>query len=519
MSSDCETSRARCAQARAKIETPEQVMRLRERVRRKLAECYGPLPERTPLNSRTTGSVEREYYSIEKLVYESRPNYLVTGNVYVPKDRTERMPAVLGACGHSANGKAAEPYQEFARNLARQGYVVLIYDPPAQGERLEYPDSEPGPNIRGGTHSHNQAGNQMTLLGKNFALWEAWDGIRGVDYLLSRPDVDPNRIGVTGNSGGGTQTCHLCALDDRFAMAAPNCFVTRFLNNLENEEPTDAEQIVPGMLAAGLDMADFFVAQIPRPVLLGGEVNDFFDVRGLRKTYEELRRLYAILGAKDKVELYVGPGTHGYNRGARENMYGFFNKHAGIDGSAEEPQVPVEPEDVLQVTPGGQVHLLDSRRTYDFTREEASGLAGNRTRLSRGRLSERFVSPCDCRRAARLRVIGSCEPAESGTIPRLPITASSSRPNYERSRCYTQSTGRASLSIDSLAGNVPRSIFRIGRHSRRCCWAKPRMSPARRFASRWTSEVSASSRPGHTRTPATISFTTITATSCTRIMA
>ena len=137
-------------------------------------------------------------------------------------------------------------------------------------------------------------GNQMQLVGEFFGQWRLWDGIRGLDYLLSRPEADRTRVGVTGNSGGGTMTTYLTAFDDRFTMAAPGCFVTRYFCNLENELPSDSEQIPPGILAAGLDMADFFVAQIPRPTILLGQENDFFDVRGLRATFEELRRLYRI---------------------------------------------------------------------------------------------------------------------------------------------------------------------------------------------------------------------------------
>jgi dienelactone hydrolase/pimeloyl-ACP methyl ester carboxylesterase len=385
-----EIMRAR-AEARAAIRTPEQVMKLRDEVRRKLRACFGEWPERTPLNARVTGTVERADYTIEKLIYESRPNYLVTANVYVPKRKNGPLPAVVGACGHTTNGKAEAKYQEFSRNLARQGYVTLIYDPPSQGERFEYPDEPGEPPIQPGVQSHNVAGNQMTLVGRNFAFWEAWDGIRALDYLLSRPDVDASRVGVTGNSGGGTQTAYLNALDDRFTMAAPNCYVTRFLYNLENEEPADIEQNVPGILAAGLDMADYFVAQLPRPTHLGGEVNDFFDVRGLRETYEELRRLYAIVGAERSVELYVGPETHGYNRGAREAMYAFFNRHARVDASPREPQQPAEADAVLQVTAGGQVHQLKSKRTFDFTRDEAGRLAARRGKLSGKALADELT--------------------------------------------------------------------------------------------------------------------------------
>lgn len=409
----------RRAAARAAIRTPAQVMQLRDNVRRKLRLCFGPWPERTPLNARVTGTVERADYRIEKLIYESRPHYLVTANVYVPKRSSGRLPAVVGACGHTTNGKAEAKYQEFSRNLARQGYVVLIYDPPAQGERFEYPDEPDAPPIGPGVHSHNIAGNQMTLVGRNFAFWEAWDGIRALDYLLARPDVDAKRVGVTGNSGGGTQTVYLNALDDRFTMAAPNCYVTRFLYNLENEEAADIEQNVPGILAAGLDMADYFVAQLPRPTHLGGELNDFFDVRGLRETYEELRRLYAIVGAERSVELYVGPETHGYNKGAREAMYAFFNRHARlVDASTREPEQAAEPDHILQVTAAGQVHQLKSQRTFDFTRAEAERLAAQRRRLSGKELADELskllalpARPAAPRyRVMRERVIGRTAP-------------------------------------------------------------------------------------------------------------
>jgi hypothetical protein len=372
----------RRAEIRAAVRTPAQVMKLREEVRGKLRACFGPLPERTPLNARITGRVERGAYTIEKLIYESRPNYLVTANLYLPKNRTGRLPAVLVACGHTQGGKSEPKYQEVSRNLARQGYIVLMYDPPAQGERVEYPDQAGEPVIQWGVHSHQVAGNQMGLLGRTFALWEAWDGVRGLDYLLSREDVDPRRVGLTGNSGGGTQTTWLNALDDRFTMAVPNCFVTRYLNNLENEEAQDIEQILPGLLAAGLDMADCYIAQLPRPTQFGGETNDFFDVRGLRETHEEVKRVYAIVRKADNVGLYTGPETHGYNKGAREAMYAFFNKHAGITASTVEPDVPAESDETLRVTDTGHVAALGSKRSFDFTSAEARAVASQRKKLA-----------------------------------------------------------------------------------------------------------------------------------------
>ncbi len=168
---------------------------------------------------RVTGTVERPGYRIEKVTFESRPRLYVTANLYVPAG-TGRRPAILGPLGHSVNGKAWPSYQRLFSNLARKGYVVLAYDPFGQGERIEYPGSRPGQSaLGGGTSEHEYAGRRLILLGANFGLFRAWDGIRGIDYLLTRAEVDPERIGCCGQSGGGTLTQFLAALDSRIGVA------------------------------------------------------------------------------------------------------------------------------------------------------------------------------------------------------------------------------------------------------------------------------------------------------------
>ena len=175
----------------------------------RIRECFGPEPERTALNPRVTGTVERDAYTIENVIFESRPGMLVTANLYIPKGRPFPLPGVVGTCGHSDNGKAEAAYQSFSQALARQGYVVLIYDPIGQGERLQYVNEKLGSRIGVGVYEHLYAGNQQMLVGEFFGAWRAWDGIRALDYLLTRKEVDPKHIGVTGNSGGGTMTTWL----------------------------------------------------------------------------------------------------------------------------------------------------------------------------------------------------------------------------------------------------------------------------------------------------------------------
>ncbi|MBI3866419.1 MAG: hypothetical protein HY290_31450, partial [Planctomycetia bacterium] len=124
--------------ARANLTTKADAEAYVADVRRKIARCFAPFPEKSPLAPRITGVVERDAYRIEKVIFESRPAFLVTANLYVPKNRKFPLPGVVGSCGHSENGKAAEAYQSFAQGLARMGYVVLIFDPIGQGERLQY---------------------------------------------------------------------------------------------------------------------------------------------------------------------------------------------------------------------------------------------------------------------------------------------------------------------------------------------------------------------------------------------
>jgi len=368
----------RFARIRSRADAEAYVREVREKIRA----CFGPLPERTPLNPRVTGTVERDAYRIEKVIFESRPGFLVTANLYIPKGRKFPLPAVVGTCGHSDNGKAAEFYQAFSQGLARLGYVVLIYDPIGQGERLQYLDENFKPRFRPGTAEHLHAGNQQFLVGEFFGTWRAWDGIRALDYLLTRKEVDPERVGVTGNSGGGTLTTWLCGLDQRWAMAAPGCFVTMFERNLENELPADTEQCPPRALALGLEHEDFLAALAPKPIIILAKEKDYFDVRGTEEAYARLRHLYQLLGAEENIALFVGPTYHGYSQENRLAMYRWFNRHAGGPEVVEEPPLTIEKDETLWCAPQGQVARLGSRTVFSFTKEKSQQLARRRLGLT-----------------------------------------------------------------------------------------------------------------------------------------
>lgn len=365
------------------LKTKEDAEAYVESVRKRIRACFGPEPERTPLAARVTGTVERDQYKIENVIFESRPGFPVTANLYIPTGRDYPLPGVIGSCGHSTNGKAAEAYQSFAQGLARLGYVCLIFDPIGQGERLQYVTDELKSEIGVGVHEHLYAGNQQFLVGDFFGMWRAWDGIRALDYLLTRPEVDKQHIGVTGNSGGGTMTTWLCGLDSRWTMAAPSCFVTTFRRNLENELPADTEQCPPMALALGLDHGDFIAAMAPKPVILLTKEKDFFDVRGSEETFERLKRLYALLGKEENIQLFTGPTTHGYSQENREAMYEWFNRATKVSDTSKEPELTIEKDETLWCTPKGQVATLEDNKTiFHFTARKAESLEKSRGRVS-----------------------------------------------------------------------------------------------------------------------------------------
>lgn len=362
----------------SKAEAEAHVRSVRERI----ASCFGPLPEKTPLNARITGRFERDAYRVENVIFESRPNFLVSANLYLPKGLKRAAPGVVGTCGHSANGKAAESYQSFAQGLARQGYIVLLYDPIGQGERLQYVDAQFKGLLGGGTREHLQAGNQQFLVNEFIGSWRAWDGIRALDYLLTRDEVDPNHIGVTGNSGGGTMTTWLCGLEQRWSMAAPSCFVTTFRRNLENELPADTEQCPPRVIAEGLDHEDFIAAMAPKPVIILAKEKDYFDVRGAEEAYARLKRLWRLLGAEKNLALFIGPTPHGFSQENREAMYGWFNRATGLSNNSKEPNLTIETDRTLACAPNGQVASLGSKPIFEFTAEKAKTLASARPEIS-----------------------------------------------------------------------------------------------------------------------------------------
>jgi len=343
----------------SKISTPEQFEKRRAEVRRLLLTAMGGLPEeRSPLNIQKMGTLDRGDYRVEKIVFQSLPDLYVTANLYVPQTGKPPYPAVLQPTGHSPAAKARDFYQRLDLGLVKNGFVVLTYDPMGQGERQIYYDRELHDSKVGGpTAEHEMAGIQSLLAGESIASYMIWDGMRGLDVLQSLPYVDPKRLGISGCSGGGTLTAYLAALDDRLQVAAPACYITDWEDQLLGTGPQDAEQQFPDQLKIGLDHADLVEAFAPKPYLICSTSEDFFPIGGSRKTFAESRRIYALLGAEEKISTSYDSGPHGTTPRQREAIYAWMNRWLKGQNGEVLPQPPfqTEYEEDLLCTPTGHV--------------------------------------------------------------------------------------------------------------------------------------------------------------------
>jgi dienelactone hydrolase len=311
-----------------------------------------------------TGVVEADEYRIEKLVYESLPGYFVPALLYKPKTISAPRPAVLSPCGHSTNGKAAAAYQMLHINLAKRGYVVLTYDPVGQGERSQFWDAaRKRSRFDLGCGEHAVIGNLLDLLGTSLARYRIWDGMRGLDYLESLPEVDKTRLACVGNSGGGTLTAYIAALDPRVAVAAICCYITtlrrRMGNRIQEDPSSDPEQDIFGFVSAGIDHAGLLALLVPRPALVCAARQDFFPIQGTRESFAEAKRLYEIAGVGERIERAEANERHGLTLPLRVAVYQWFDHWlAGKPAGAPAAEFPVVPraDKELQVCPAGQVN-------------------------------------------------------------------------------------------------------------------------------------------------------------------
>jgi len=349
----------------------------------------GKMWERTPLNAQIVktfgkGTPGKDAYRVELILFESAPKFYVTGAMFLPDETKFKppYPAVLVVCGHANEAKAYVQYQGVAALMATHGLAVFVMDPIDQGERSQRLKEDGKPLLQG-VAAHNSLGPGSILLGRNTATFEVWDMMRALDYLESRSDVDAKHLGVTGNSGGGTQTSYIMALDDRVATAAVHCYLCGLYGKMMTTiGPQDAEQNIFGQAAFGMDHVDYCIMRAPKPTLIGTTTGDFFPVEDAWTTARNAKRIFDRLGFSEKMSITEADGPHGWHKTLREATVRWMlrwlaDRDEMIFEADDQPECT---HDELRCTPKGEVMLLDGARSaFDLNRDYNDELLAVRT--------------------------------------------------------------------------------------------------------------------------------------------
>jgi len=363
-----------------KLKTESEWLARQEYVKDKLMELVGPFPEKTPLHPQITGTIQKEGYRIDKIVYEAMPGYYVTGCLYVPDHIKKKAPAILHVIGHSQTAFRAPLYQVISYNLVKKGMIVFAIDPPGQGEHVQYFDPEIDFSSVGySVVEHCYFGNQCFLSGSSAARYFIWEGMRAIDYLLTRKDVDPERIGVTGFSGGGTVTSYMSAFDDRVKVSVPCSWATMNRRQLETKGGQDGETLFINGVASGITFEDLLEVRAPKPTLMTFTSRDeYLCLQGAREAYKEATIAYKVFGEKDNLAMVEDDSKHWMTPKIRLAIYTFFMKHFNISGDPAEEEAEILSEEELRVTPTGQILTsFGGDMIFDVNKKETEKLIEN----------------------------------------------------------------------------------------------------------------------------------------------
>ena len=377
--------------------TKEEWAARRQIVREQVLVSHGlwPMPEKTELRPTIHGKIERDGYTVEKVFFASTPGHIVSGNLYRPRRKekeSQKYPAVLCPHGHWNDGRLYENPEAAAKNemksgaektlegamyplqarcamLARMGFVVFFYD------MIGYADSTAIPHIlkSGVPNPDGFADAEGELRLQSLMGLQTWNSIRALDFVVDLPDVDAKRIGITGASGGGTQTFVLAAIDDRVQAAFPAVMVSTAMQGGCICENCSLFRVGTG----NIELAAVFA---PKPMAMSGADDWTKEIE--TKGYPELKRLWKLLGKEENVLAKAYPQfPHNYNQVARELMYGWFNKHLlGVDKPVVE--LPFQP------VPPAELHVFDDKHPRPADELKAKELRAKLTAASDGQLAK-----------------------------------------------------------------------------------------------------------------------------------
>lgn len=425
----------------ADVQTDNDWTAQRNERRRQLWDMLGlwPIPERTDLKPVITGRLETDEFTVEKLHFQSLPGLYVTANLYLPRQRTNPLPTILYVCGHAevkTNGVSLgnkTGYQHHGAWFARNGYACLIIDTLQLGE------------IQGDHHGTHRLGQWWwNSRGYTPAGVEAWNAIRALDYLETRPELDRTRIGMTGRSGGGSYTWTTAALDERIRVAAPVAGITDLRNHVCDGSVEGHCDCMFFINTYRWDFALNAALMAPRPLLLvNTDADTIFPLDGVQRIFAKARRIYGLHGAYEKLGLVIAPGPHKDSQDLQVPVLRWFNQHLrGTDplltNAAEKTFTPLQLR-VLDTLPADQRNT----RAQEFFGPAAATEPGDLDTLRR-RLQERVFMgwPTDPG-ALALRETGQ---AESGDL-RLRVFEFQSQPHMLLSLFLLERSGGKSQSV------------------------------------------------------------------------
>jgi len=364
----------------ARLRTKSDWHKRQQFVKDKLKEIIGPFPKKEALNPEITGIIQKEGYRIEKVIYESVPGFYETGCLYIPDNLKGKAPAILNVFGHDQASFREEYYQVIITNLVKKGMIVFAIDPLGQGEHVQYYDPEIKFSAIGySVIEHEYMGNVSFLSGVSPAKYFIWDGIRAIDYLLTRKEVDPERLGATGFSGGGTVSAYLGAFDERLKVVVPCSWPLTFQTQLETKGIQDAENTLIHSLTNGITFEDLIEVRSPKPTLMAFTTRDEnMAFQGARDALWEAKKVYTAFGRENNLQLVEDDAKHALTPKIRLAIYAFFQKHFNLPGNPAEEKTDLPTVKELTVTPTGQVATSKGgKMIFDLNKTESEKLIKN----------------------------------------------------------------------------------------------------------------------------------------------
>lgn len=390
------------------------LLRWQEERRRFIRLACSPRPplDRSDPRVSLQWSRQRAGYRIEGVLIQVRPGITLPAHFYIPDSVSDPVAGILICSGHTFEGKAYPSYQLAGEMVARSGMVALVTEPFDQGERIQDRKAD-GSHKSWGTQSHNNTGAKALLVGWSQSGLESWDNSIALDALAAREEVDPDKLGVMGNSGGGTQSAQLFSLEERLRAAAPSCYLTSHASLAGAAGPQDAEQWHLGSLNLGLDHADYLAMRAPAPAMICAAEDDFFPIEGTRSCAKQAGIVYGLTGHGDHLRLKVAPGKHGWHEALQQASVRWMGLH--LEGRTVDPashgDTPMTPKEALVTPTGCVLNLADEVSIHQILASEADHLGIARRSLSR---KDRLAS---ARRLAGVREEGEIPSAEWSSLP------------------------------------------------------------------------------------------------------